>query len=309
MTGWAADFSAFQIDAAGLKAAGYSAAVRYIVGAGKQISQGEFNNLTQTPGMALALVNETFGQAASRGYNQGKLEAQAAFSRADLLGWPHDRPIYFVGEDPTHVPAPIPLIEDYFRAVLTVVPVSRVGFYGSAVNAQHMKAIGLATYGWAVETWPGSPVGLHLRQMYNPVPGAPTNFGGQVDPNMVMLPEFGQWSATTPPPAPVVQPAPVPIEQPEAPDMISTDQLVPGQIDTFHVDEHGRLIHHWFAKAANAWAAQVLADGCAPVSPVCITVKSAVDGMSHVFAEKPGGGQAHRYWDGKAWHADDQPPV
>lgn len=308
MTGWAADFSAAQINAVQLKAAGYSGAIRYITGDGKQITPAEFADLTTTPGIALALVNETFGQAASRGYAQGRSEAVAAFTRADQMGWPKDRPIHFVLEDPNWLPQPWPVLEEYLRGVLTVVPVSRVGDYGSAHQIAHMLAIGLCTYGWAVETWPGDESGCCLQQRYNPYPGAPHNFNGGVDPNMVLKADWGQWSATTPITSPPVIAPPIGLVSTlsEERNMIQTDQLVAGQLDTFLVDIAGRLVHYFYPVADRTWHSEVLATGCDPFGRLCLNPKWSGDGMAHLFVEAPHGSQIHRWWDGKAWGGDAQ---
>lgn len=102
---------------------------------------------------------------------------------------------------------------------------------------------------------------------------------------------------------PVVSPASPMEDDP----MIQTDQLVDAQLDTFHVDTGGRLVHHFFPAATKTWSAEVLATGCVPRGDLALNVKWAGDGMAHLFAEAPSGAQVHRYWDGKAWHADTQP--
>ena len=89
--------------------------------------------------------------------------------------------------------------------------------------------------------------------------------------------------------------------------MLTTDQLVDGQLDTFHVDSGGRLVHHWFTVKIG-WDQEVLATGGVPHTPIGFDAHWRYDQMSHLFVESPGGGQIHRYWDGKVWHGDTQPP-
>lgn len=312
MTGWAADFSSAQLSAAQLKASGYQGAVRYITGQGKQITGVELADLTTTPGMALALVNETYAQAASGGYSIGRAEAQAAFTRADQLGWPRTRPIYFVLEDPRWISPPWPILEEYLRGVLTVVSPSRVGDYGSARQIAHMMAIGLCTYGWAVETWPGDHAPTspnHLVQMYNPIQGAPHNFGGNVDPDMILKDDWGQWSAVTPAPTPAPAPAPTP----EVLNMAVVQ--IGDQEQRFSVDGAGNLIHRWYVPppagspsgTQGVWHREVRQSGCVPHGPVDIDPHYVADGFFHIYADKADGTQAHSFWDGKAWSDEVNP--
>lgn len=180
---------------------GYVGVVRYILGAGKGITKAEYDQLLSR-GMSVTLVMETGTQPAMGGYGGGVTDARAAFAQADSIGWPSDRPIYFVAEDPNPVAAASwATVAAYFAGLHQLVPVSRIGAYGSAALVDWLIATGKATFGWAVETWPGSPAGLHLRQMYNAVPGAPSNLGGIVDPNECLQADWGQHPApNTPPP-------------------------------------------------------------------------------------------------------------
>lgn len=299
MTGWAADFSSAQLSADQLIVAGYQGAVRYITGAGKQIAPPELHDLTTTPGMALALVNETYAQAAGGGYAVGRAEAQAAFTRADQLGWPPTRPIYFVLEDPHSVPPPWSVLEEYLRGVLTVVPLARVGDYGSARQIAHMQAIGLTTYGWAVQTWPGDHTGCHLIQMYSPVPGAPSNLGGAVDPNMILQADWGQWSTLTPDPVSdysrLSGQEDGPMNANTAPDGLRQDMVMIGT--------DGHLYHAWSNSNGAFDPARLEDRGPTPTGRAWQQVSATYrkDGIYTVYAVD----EAGRIWttrsDGQTW--------
>jgi hypothetical protein len=317
MSQWAADFASrvvvfpassgrppLTITCRVLTQAGYMGVLRYILGDGKAITEDEFADLTSTPGFALALVMESTAQAAQGGFDVGRAEAQAAFARADRLGWPSTSPIYFVGEDPSpEASSHWDAIEAYFRGVGSVVPVSRIGDYGSAAQIDHIMSLGLTTYGWAVETWPGDPVNCHIRQMANPVPGGPDTFSGGVDRDMILKPDWGQWSATT-----MGGKARFGmLTDFGGEDMIVTDQFRANQLDTFQVDDAGRLVHFWFP-TGGSWIGEVLATGGKPGGRLTIETKWAGDGMFHVFTERAGGGQVHRFWNGEHWGGDEQAP-
>lgn len=202
MTAYAADFSAAQLTSAQLKAAGFVGRLRYILGAGKEISVPEFADATTVPGHALALIQESYAQAAQGGYNVGRSEAQAAFGRAAALGWPQDRPIIFVVMDPNWLKQPTwPAIEQYMTGAATVAPVSRLWVYGSADIANHLADLHLSSGSMVVQTWPGDLSRANLVQLYYPRPGAPGNFAGHVDVNLIQRPDWGAWSAVTAPPA------------------------------------------------------------------------------------------------------------
>jgi hypothetical protein len=72
------------------------------------------------------------------------------------------------------------------------VPASRIGAYGSAGLVDWLIQRGRATFGWAVQTWGAVTANINLCQMYSPVPGAPSNLGGSVDPNECLQQDWGQ---------------------------------------------------------------------------------------------------------------------
>jgi len=180
---------------------GYSGVVRYILDGsmvGKGITKAEFD-LLLSRGMSVALVMETGTQPALRGTPGGSADARAAFAAADAIGWPANRPIYFVAEDPTRLStAQWPTVAAYFAGVASVVPPARIGAYGSAALVDWLIGRGQATYGWAVQTWGLLTPRIHLQQMYNPIPGAPSNLGGTVDPNQTLIADWGQHPAPAP---------------------------------------------------------------------------------------------------------------
>lgn len=292
---WAADFSWAQLTVAELQTAGYSGAIRYVIGAGKQVTPDEFHTLTTTPGFSLALVNETTAQAAQGGYQVGRAEAFAAFGRADTLGWPNTRPIYFVCEDPNWLTEPSwAAIEQYLEGVASVVPVARIGDYGSAQQIAHMMTLGLCTYGWAVETWPGDESRCHLQQRYNPYPGAPHNFNGQVDPDMILQPDWGQWTSVISVPT-------------QKEDDVAVFQYA-HQEHTVMVDMAGNLIHRWVVSAKPGlplppWGREVRATGCIPGAVVGVDM--AFNGQLHLYANRPDGQQTHCWYaPGSGWKTE-----
>ena len=191
---WVADFSL----ARPWPLPGYCGVVRYILDGtmpGKGITKAEYDGYLAA-GLSVTLVMETGSQPALRGFAGGQADARAAFAQAAAIGWPADRPIYFVFEDPTRVAAAQwPALEQYAIGVASIVPVSRIGAYGSAALDDWLIQRGHASYGWAVETWGALTPRINLCQMYNPVPGAPSNLGGSVDPNECLTADWGQTPA------------------------------------------------------------------------------------------------------------------
>lgn len=289
MTQYAADFAKAQLSAADLLGAGYIGALRYITGSDKQISQVEFDDKTHATGFWLALINETYAQAAQGGYAVGRGEALAAFGRAQSLGWPTNRPILFVCEDPNWLEQPSwAAIEQYLRGVASVAPVSRIGDYGSSRQIAHMMALGLCSYGWAVETWPGDHMAHNLVQLYNPVPGAPHNFNGQVDPNMILKADWGQWSA--------VNVAPTSAYQEE--DEMQVFQYG-GQEHLVGVDSTGSLIHRVNHPVLGWNVKETRATGCKVGGKV--GVDANYKNQLHLYADRPDNSIQHCWFENNVW--------
>jgi hypothetical protein len=179
---------------------GIAGVVRYITGSGKRIDALEYRWL-QDGGLMVALVMETFAQAAARGYGQGFAEAKQAFAAADSIGWPPERPIYFVAEDPSPVSRGAwPDVAAYFEAVHDFDPRRpRPGAYGSGDLCGYLADRGLAGNRWHVSTWPGGRSGATIVQEANGVAGHST-FGGEVDLNTVWADDWGQVPGPHPTP-------------------------------------------------------------------------------------------------------------
>lgn len=135
------------------------------------------------------------------GHAQGVSYAQQAETQHLACGGPAGAPIYFsVDADVSENAA-----DDYFRGIVSVLGVSRVGVYGSTGLLRHLKSVGLVTYTWRTMStdWSG---GAGNQGEFNITQTG--YFNSNYDRDVAWTDDFGQWSAhggavnTTPPPTP-----------------------------------------------------------------------------------------------------------
>lgn len=233
MTGPAVvDYSFARPNPADIKAAGYQGVVRYLswLPNAKVVTRPEAEAIWAA-GLDLALVWESTAQAASGGRPAGQKEGAEALRQADAVGWPADRPVYFVLEDPTRIPTSSwPAVADYCRGLQDAGwPVERVGGYGSQALIEHLLAAGLIGWGWQVGGWSPTVSGAcHLYQRTTPTMAGPA-WAGDVDEDAVLKPDWGGWHPGQTAAAPV-QPAAGPTPLP-APIIVPGDPVI--QIQPF----------------------------------------------------------------------------
>lgn len=197
----AVDYSFARPAPSALRAAGYQGVVRYLdwLPNPKVIDGAELAAL-HAAGLSVALVWESVAQRASSGGQAGgKADATEALRQADALGFPADRPVYFVLEDPNVEPASDWVaIEAYLAGVAEVFPVSRIGGYGSQRLVEAMVTGDRISWGWQVEGWSTSvsPLcNLYQRLQVSLDP----RLAGQVDEDAILEADWGAWDP--PPPA------------------------------------------------------------------------------------------------------------
>jgi peptidoglycan hydrolase-like protein with peptidoglycan-binding domain len=206
----AADYSFARPVPAALVAAGYKDVLRYISPApnSKNLTLGELQSL-RAVGLGLALVWESVNQRAARsGATGGAADAAMANAMADALGYPHDRVIYFVLEDPNQLPTSSwSQIDDYAKSA-KLHCTRPIGGYGSQALIEHAIDAGLISRGWQVGGWSKSvSAKCHLLQRSdNPIL---TTMGKNLDDNFIIDEDFGQWEGTIPPSHPIETPVPV----------------------------------------------------------------------------------------------------
>jgi len=198
------DYSAGRPSGAAIRAAGYSFVVRYLdngLGGGRaNLTAAEAADL-RGAGVDVALVWErkllSGPDRAAQGRAAGAADAGAAMAQAracGLDGWP----IYFAIDFdlPDYAPAATsPLaklgpVGDYFGGIRAVLPLERVGVYGSFYAVGRVRAAGLAQWTWQTMAWSGGQVdtAIHLLQRLGTV-----KVGGvDCDVNEAKQANFGQ---------------------------------------------------------------------------------------------------------------------
>ena len=178
------DFSDQGINLPAVKAVGLTGIISYCSDTlTKNLSKANFDQALSL-GLTVNLVCEQGNQPALRGAAGGAHDAQISNDQANVLGYDPTAAIYYVAEDPSTLPAmDWPTVEAYFRA-LSGRP---VGAYGSLKLVTHLINLGLANYGWVVQTWGGTNGQVHLEQLV----GANT-FGLPIDVDTVLKADYGQ---------------------------------------------------------------------------------------------------------------------
>jgi peptidoglycan hydrolase-like protein with peptidoglycan-binding domain len=205
------DYSFARPDPATIKAAGYSAVMRYLsTSPGQQtnpkdISAPEVLKL-HTAGLGIGLVWETTARRAGAGQAAGQADVAAAELLADRLGYPRVCPIFYAVDFDANPDAVAP----YFTGIKAKAR-RPIGVYGSARVVEAIHTAGVP-YVWQACAWSNGAVsGInHLYQRISPtVRSAIPN----TDENVVMH-EFPIWNGTPTVPVVVVKPPVIIVTKP-----------------------------------------------------------------------------------------------
>jgi hypothetical protein len=192
------DYSWARPSPAGLHAAGYTFAVRYLSydTTGKNLTISEARAL-QAAGVDVVANWEYGARDALSGHARGVSDAQEALRQATAAGMPAGRPIYFsVDFDATE--AQQAAINNYFDGVASVLGHARTGAYGGYYPIKRLFDAGKIAWGWQTYAWSGGQWDsrAQLRQTLNGV----TIAGGAYDIDEAQTNDFGEWGYTSAPP-------------------------------------------------------------------------------------------------------------
>jgi hypothetical protein len=212
------DYSTGRPSAAQLKAAGVTAAGRYIgwdsvpgfSSIGKNITRAEAAALTSA-GISVFVAFEYAAQAVLGGASQGKKDGQLAAQQLHDLGAPAGMTVYFAVDFdiPDYAPhsadpkAKLGAAAAYFEAINALSPSYKIGVYGGYYAVKRVLDAGLARMGWQTVAWSGGQWDSRavLRQLASQVMGF-----ADVNLHVASGADFGQW----PRPVPVKPSAPGP---------------------------------------------------------------------------------------------------
>jgi hypothetical protein len=212
------DYSVLRPSAGVLKAAGVTAAGRYIgwdsvpghASIGKNISREEAGEL-RSLGIAVFLAFEYAADAPARGAAQGTADGHLAIRQLADLGAPAGMGVYYaadwdVPDYAPHLPdtpgnalAKLGPVGHYFQAIHAVKPAHQIGGYGGYYVIKRLFDANLITLGWQTIAWSGGQRD-HRAQLYQT--GATALGGADVNVHEGAAADFGQWPrphVTTPP--------------------------------------------------------------------------------------------------------------
>lgn len=179
------------------KADGYSFVCRYLSHTpSKDIGLSEARMLSAA-GLDIVLVWETSANRAGQGAAAGTTDARDANTRAAALEMPPDRPLYFAVD----FEATVAQVAGYFAGIRAVLPVARIGAYGSYRVVKGLFDSGAIAWGWQTSAWSYGKwePRAHLQQYaYDYIGGGLS----QADKNRAMYADFGQWRIGQPTPQP-----------------------------------------------------------------------------------------------------------
>ncbi len=141
----------------------------------------------------IAIVSnyEWYAERVLEGYQSGQQDAQIAASQHHACGGPPDSPIYFSVDMDLQGPE----VVNYFNGVHSVLPLSRIGAYGSYRVIKFLLDNHLITWAWQTYAWSGGQWDSrrHIEQYENGM----TIGGASVDYNHALTTDFGQWRTIT----------------------------------------------------------------------------------------------------------------
>ncbi len=197
------DFSDARPSPSGLRAEGYTFAVRYLSNyAPKNLTASEADALHKA-GVDVVVVWEDGADNSLGGYNQGVKDAKEAAAQAAADGMPAGRPIYFAIDFDAQASQQA-AINSYFDGVASVIGRGRTGAYGGYYPIERLFtdgkiAFGWQTYAWSYGNWESR---AQLRQVQNDITAAGDS--ACCDKDVSAAGDFGQWWNVkgNPPPPP-----------------------------------------------------------------------------------------------------------
>ena len=255
------DYSFARPSPAGIRAAGFTFAVRYFSHGSnsKNLSVAEVHALIAA-GVDVVSNWETGASDALKGRARGVTDAQEALSEATAAGMPAGRPIYFsVDFDATA--AQQAAINDYFDGVVSVLGHDRTGAYGGINPIKRLFDAGKIGFGWQTYAWSGGQwdARAQLRQIHNGV----TVAGGDCDIDQSRADDFGQWGAPVNPVADA--------------DKLVSARSASGALEAFWITAGGAIQHA--QQADGVWSAGSALGGTAKK----LAVGANADGRLEVF--------------------------
>jgi len=190
VTHFGIDYAWSKPPVAAMTAAGVKFIARYLSNdPSKNLGRAEAT-AANAAGIWCVVVWETTAARATAGRSAGRDDALTALAQARALGMPEDRPIYFaVDFDATS--KHFPDIREYFIGVTSEMGKDRVGMYAGFGPIKWAFDTGLITWGWQTYAWSGGKWDprAHIHQYQNGV----TLGGADVDYDLAMVDDYGQW--------------------------------------------------------------------------------------------------------------------
>jgi len=206
-----------------MTAAGVKFAARYLSHdrSGKNLTRSEADKLAAAGIWSVVVWETTASRAKTGGRAGGVQDAKTAAGQAKACGMPDSRPIYFaVDFDATR--ADWPKIKEYFKGVVSVLGVERVGMYGGYDPVKWGFEDLIINWGWQTYAWSEGRwvAGAQLRQYKNDM-----RMGGvDCDFDQATVADYGQWQ---PGKIPTTKPTePEPIKVPPWPERLITQPPV-----------------------------------------------------------------------------------
>ncbi len=215
------DYSDARPPVAALRAAGVTAAGRYIgwdgqpgfASTGKNITVTEAASL-HAAGISVFLSFEYAANAADGGTAQGARDGKLAAAQMTALGAPPLTAVYFAVDFdlPDYAPslpgtaanakAKLGPVAAYFTAINEQQPSYRTGVYGGFWAVQRVLDAGLASLAWQTVAWSGGQ--RDARAVLYQTTQAVSISGADYDVHEGTSPDFGQWAPSPPPAHPVL---------------------------------------------------------------------------------------------------------
>lgn len=153
---------------------------------GKTATKKEVLSL-RNKGIKVGFVWETTANRAGKGFAAGVSDAREALKQLSKLGAPNNVPVYFAVDYDAN-PA---TVDPYFRGVLSVTGVLRVGAYGSYKVVKYLKEHKLISFCWQTYAWSGGKwySGNHIEQYKTEI----SFDGADVDFNRTKKDYCGLW--------------------------------------------------------------------------------------------------------------------